>query len=185
MPSSPTLTTANRSSSRARKETVRFDPEADTAAEVKAAAAVAATAAAAAAGKITANNPTATTMSKKPSSVAKKKRKAATSAATVPSSSMAVKKKKKKTSSVVRKKSAPWTTAEDHRLRTIVAKEQRQRKDEAIRWIHVAETLCGSRTPKQVRERWLHVLDPNRKHGEWTEEETALVIRLQKELGNR
>ena len=49
----------------------------------------------------------------------------------------------------------------------------------------VAEAHGGSRTAKQARERWLHVVDPSRKQGEWTEEETALVIRLQKELGNR
>ena len=173
---SPTLTAANRSSSRTRKETVRFDPEADTAAEIRAAAVAAAAAAAAAAA--TANNPT-----------AKKKRKAATSsAAVVPSSSKATKKTKKKptaASSVARKKNAPWTAAEDQRLSTIVAEEQRQREGEAIRWTQVAEAHGGSRTAKQARERWLHVVDPSRKQGEWTEEETALVIRLQKELGNR
>ena len=177
--SSPTLTAANRSSSRTRKETARFDPEDDTAAEIRAAAVAAAAAAAAAA---TANNPTATTMSTAAAVVAKKKRKAA-----VPSSSKPAKTKKKTTaaSSVARQKNAPWTAAEDQRLRTIVAEEQRQRKGEAIRWTQVAEAHGGSRTAKQARERWLHVVDPGRKQGEWTEEETALVIRLQRELGNR
>jgi hypothetical protein len=112
---------------------------------------------------------------------------AATSATAVPSSSKPVKTKKKTTaaSSVARKKNAPWTAAEDQRLSTIVAEEQRQRKGEAIRWKQVAEAHGGSRTAKQARERWTHVVDPSRKQGEWTEEETALVIRLQKELGNR
>ena len=182
--SSPTLTAANRSSSRTRKETVRFDPEDDTAAEIRAAAVAAAAAAAAAA---TANNPTATTMSTAAAVVAKKKRKAAISAAAVPSSSKTAKTKKKTaaSSSMARQKNAPWTAAEDQRLRTIVAEEQRQRKGEAIRWTQVAEAHGGSRTAKQARERWLHVVDPGRKQGEWTEEETALVIRLQRELGNR
>ena len=184
---SPTPIAANRSSSRTRKETVRFDPEDDTAAEIRAAAVAAAAAAAAAA---TANNPTATTMSTAAAVVAKKKRKAAISAAAVPSSSKPAKtaKTKKKTaasSSMARQKNAPWTAAEDQRLRTIVAEEQRQRKGEAIRWTQVAEAHGGSRTAKQARERWLHVVDPGRKQGEWTEEETALVIRLQRELGNR
>ena len=182
--SSPTPTAANRSSSRTRKETVRFDPEDDTAAEIRAAAVAAAAAAAAAA---TANNPTATTMSTAAAVVAKKKRKAAISAAAVPSSSKPAKTKKKTaaSSSMARQKNAPWTAAEDQRLRTIVAEEQRQRKGEAIRWTEVAEAHGGSRTAKQARERWLHVVDPGRKQGEWTEEETALVIRLQRELGNR
>ena len=186
MMSSPTLTAANRSSSRTRKETVRFDPEDDTAAEIRAAAVAAAAAAAAAA---TANNPTATTMSTAAAVVAKKKRKAAISAAAVPSSSKPAKTKKKTSasSSMARQKNAPWTAAEDQRLRSIVAEEQRQRqrKGEAIRWTQVAEAHGGSRTAKQARERWLHVVDPGRKQGEWTEEETALVIRLQRELGNR
>ena len=113
---------------------------------------------------------------------------AATSAAALPSSSKTAEtstKEKATASSVARKKHAPWFAAEDQRLRTIVAEEQRQRKGEAIRWTRVAEAHGGSRTAKQLRERWLHVLDPSRKQGEWTEEETTLVIRLQKELGNR
>ena len=49
------------------------------------------------------------------------------SAAAVPSSSKPAKTKKKTTaaSSVARQKNAPWTAAEDQRLRTIVAEDRR------------------------------------------------------------
>ena len=76
-----------------------------------------------------------------------------------------------------------WTEEEDQRLRDLVAQQQQNRK--SISWSAVAKEYGSSRTSKQLRERWLNILDPTVKRGDWTEEETALVIRLQKELGNR
>lgn len=75
-----------------------------------------------------------------------------------------------------------WTEEEDQRLRDLVAQQQQNRK--SISWSAVAKEYGSSRTSKQLRERWLNILDPTVKRGDWTEEETALVIRLQKELGN-
>ena len=188
MLSSTITNVSSRSTSRSRKEPVRFDPGADVAAEVKATAAAATTTAAAA------GNPTATTMSSSKATVAsskKNKKRVAT---------MTKEKGKKTTATtatktVAKKKSAPWTAAEDRRLRLLVEQEQRRQKTNqqgqrpgvsgGIRWIHVAKTYGASRNSKQLRERWLNVLDPSLKRGDWTEEETALVIRLQKELGNK
>ena len=76
-----------------------------------------------------------------------------------------------------------WTEEEDQCLRDLVAQQKQSRK--YISWIQVARAYGPSRTSKQLRERWLNILDPTVKRGDWTEEETALVIRLQKELGNR
>ena len=80
-----------------------------------------------------------------------------------------------------------WTEDEDQRLRDIVAQHKKSGKyyRNSISWITVEKEYGPSRTSKQLRERWLNVLDPTLKRGDWTEEETALVIRLQKKLGNR
>ena len=187
--SSTTTNVSSRSASRSRKEPVRFDPGADMEAEVKATAAAAATTTTTTTTTTTAaGNPTATTMTSSKATVVtsapkKNKKRVATTTATV------AKKKKKK--------SAPWTAADDQRLRALVEQEQRQqRKDKqrggqragvngGIRWVRVAKAYGTSRSSKQLRERWLNVLDPSLKRGDWTEEETALVIRLQKELGNK
>ena len=185
MLSSTITNVSSRSTSRSRKEPVHFDPGAAVAAEVKATAA--ATAATAAAG-----NPTAMTMKATVASSSNKNKKRVATVA---------KEKRKKTAAtnatktVVKKKSAPWTAAEDRRLRLLVEQEQRQQKKNqqgqragvsgGIRWIHVAKAYGASRNSKQLRERWLNILDPAVKRGDWTEEETALVIRLQKELGNK
>ena len=184
MLSSTTTNVSSRSTSRSRKEPVRFDPGVDMVAEVKA------TAAAAAATTTAAGNPTATTMTSSKATVVAaapkkdKKRKAKTAATAT-------------TTVAKKKKSAPWTAADDQRLRLLVEQEQRQqRKDQqeggqragvggGIRWVRVAKAYGTSRSSKQLRERWLNVLDPSLKKGDWTEEETALVIRLQKELGNK
>ena len=135
----------------------------------------------------TADIPTATTMTSSKATVvtsAPKKKKAKTAATTT-------------TTAAAKKKSAPWTAADDQRLRLLVEQERRQqRKDQqqggqragvsgGIRWVRVAKAYGASRNSKQLRERWLNVLDPSLKRGDWTEEETALVIRLQKELGNK
>ena len=103
----------------------------------------------------------------------------------------ATKKKKKKKKKTEKKTTADqnqqnhnsWTEEEDQCLRDLVAQQQQHRN--SISWIAVAKEYGPSRTSKQLRERWLNILDPTVKRGDWTEEETALVIRLQKELGNR
>ena len=115
MLSSTITNVSSRSTSRSRKEPVRFDPGADVAAEVKATAAAATTAAAAA------GNPTATTItsSKAAAVVSSKKNKKRVATAT--------KEKRKNTAAttatktVAKKKSAPWTAAEDRRLGKIIS----------------------------------------------------------------
>ena len=184
-PSATTAHASSRTTSRSRKEPVRFDPGADVAAEAKAAAARAVN------GADGRGKPISTTMttkkrpsaSKKATATSKKRKSAATA-----------------TTAVAKKKSAPWTAAEDQRLRLLVEQEQQRQQQQqqqqqqadhqqegrgGIRWIHLAKAHGKSRTSKQLRERWLNVLDPTLKRGDWTEEETALVIRLQKEMGNK
>lgn len=51
-------------------------------------------------------------------------------------------------------------------------------------WTKLANLLPG-RVGKQCRERWLNHLDPNNNYGAWTEEEEALLIELQREIGNK
>ncbi|RLN86864.1 hypothetical protein BBJ28_00010065 [Nothophytophthora sp. Chile5] len=71
----------------------------------------------------------------------------------------------------------PWTAAEDHRLATLVHRHG------ARHWAVLASVLLG-RSGKQCRERWHNQLDPNVKHGEWSADEDALLVDLQRRLGN-
>ncbi len=51
-------------------------------------------------------------------------------------------------------------------------------------WHNIAAKVKG-RSAKQCRERWVNHLQPNLKKGNWTEEEHALIVSLQEELGNQ
>jgi len=82
-----------------------------------------------------------------------------------------------------------WTPEEDQELRQIVeALPGRGITDtNSISWIEVAATIGTGRTAKQVRERWHNSLRPDlkRKGAPWSERETATLIRLQHEWGNK
>lgn len=71
-----------------------------------------------------------------------------------------------------------WSTTEDQRLRSLV------REHGTTQWTLVSERL-GCRTGKQCRERWHNHLDPSVVKGGWSQEEDALIVRLQSELGNQ
>ena len=51
-------------------------------------------------------------------------------------------------------------------------------------WTIIANEIDG-RTAKQCRERWCNHLDPSIIKGNWTEEEDALILQRQKEMGNK
>ena len=63
----------------------------------------------------------------------------------------------------------PWTDAEDDTLRYWVANFG------AKGWTKCSKTV-GTRSGKQCRERWVNVLDPKNKKGQWTVEEDKLIF---------
>ncbi|EGZ17993.1 hypothetical protein PHYSODRAFT_379810, partial [Phytophthora sojae] len=71
----------------------------------------------------------------------------------------------------------PWTAQEDGFLSTFVYCEG------AGHWTMVASFLPG-RTAKQCRERWHNQLDPAIKREAWSADEDALLVTLQRKLGN-
>ena len=73
-----------------------------------------------------------------------------------------------------------WTDDEDKKLISIIKTLGVQ----ADTWKKAAERLNG-RNIKQCRERWCNQLDPNVKKGQWTPEEEELIIKLQREIGNK
>ena len=73
-----------------------------------------------------------------------------------------------------------WTDDEDKKLISIIKTLGVQ----ADTWKKAAERLTG-RNIKQCRERWCNQLDPNVKKGQWTPEEEELIIKSQREIGNK
>ncbi|KAL7467654.1 hypothetical protein ACHAXS_007897 [Conticribra weissflogii] len=73
-----------------------------------------------------------------------------------------------------------WTEKEDILLRSLVKKITTP----DMGWHNIAAKVTG-RSAKQCRERWVNHLQPNLKKGNWTEEEHALIVSLQEELGNQ
>ncbi|EGZ17991.1 hypothetical protein PHYSODRAFT_383342, partial [Phytophthora sojae] len=71
----------------------------------------------------------------------------------------------------------PWTEHEDELLSAIVDSEG------ASQWTIVASFLPG-RNAKQCRERWHHQLNPAIKREAWSADEDALLVTLQRKLGN-
>ncbi|RLN74318.1 hypothetical protein BBJ28_00019791 [Nothophytophthora sp. Chile5] len=78
---------------------------------------------------------------------------------------------------MMRRLRQPWTAAEDHRLTALV------RRHSARHWAVLASFLPG-RSGKQCRERWHNQLDPKIKRSEWSAGEDALLVDLQRRLGN-
>lgn len=55
-------------------------------------------------------------------------------------------------------------------------------------WTEIARRLSESgyvRNPKQVRARYLNALNPDVKHGPWTEEEDRILFEAHKQYGNQ
>lgn len=73
------------------------------------------------------------------------------------------------------KKRSPWSAAEDAQLVELISIHGRV-------WAKVA-SMMGSRTGKQVRDRFLNVLAANIKKGPWTEAEDQKIWVLHKQLG--
>ena len=71
-----------------------------------------------------------------------------------------------------------WSKSEDMQLTTAV------QQFGAKRWNFIAQYVPG-RTGKQCRERWLSHISPDVKNGNWTCDEINLLVRLQKEFGNK
>ena len=72
-----------------------------------------------------------------------------------------------------------WSQNEDQRLSAAVAQHG------ASDWPKIAAIVGGGRKEKQCRERWLNVLCPGVKKGDWTEEEDRLITEGVAELGTR
>ncbi|XP_057820075.2 MYB31 transcription factor31-like [Cryptomeria japonica] len=72
-----------------------------------------------------------------------------------------------------------WTKEEDSLL-----KQHIQRHGEG-RWSDIPKTAGLLRCGRSCRLRWLNHLRPNVKHGNISQDEEELIIRLQKLLGNR
>jgi len=71
-----------------------------------------------------------------------------------------------------------WSAEEDSQLTRLV------RKYGSKNWRIIASHLRG-RLPKQCRERWINHVDPNISKGRLTEEDWKIVLKAQKEVGNR
>ena len=71
-----------------------------------------------------------------------------------------------------------WSKQEDQILTNWV------KENGEIHWTKAASLLKG-RTGKQCRERWMNCLKPEIRKAEWTPEEDELIIRLQKQIGNK
>lgn len=53
-----------------------------------------------------------------------------------------------------------------------------------VAWKAIAKEITGRNT-KQCRERWRNYLDPNLKRGKWTPEEDAIIMAMQRKVGNK
>jgi hypothetical protein len=84
----------------------------------------------------------------------------------------------------------PWSLEEDRLLTQLVFAHG------TANWSGLAEMLCASgraphwevplnRTGKQCRERWHNHLNPEIKKGDWIESEDALIVAMQRQLGNQ
>ncbi|MCD7448355.1 hypothetical protein HAX54_041090 [Datura stramonium] len=72
-----------------------------------------------------------------------------------------------------------WLEEEDEKLAMIVAILGERR------WDALAKASGLKRSGKSCRLRWLNYLRPNLKHGHITADEERVIIRLQKEFGNK
>ena len=71
-----------------------------------------------------------------------------------------------------------WTQKEDEALNVAIKKFGKNK------WSDIAKAV-GSRTPKQVRERWTNCLCPGLKKEPFEQWEDEIIISMQKEVGNK
>ena len=85
----------------------------------------------------------------------------------------------------------PWLQQEDDLVRAEVQRMKRESAEGVVKWAQIAASLNGiagngsTRLGKQCRERWFNHLDPTLKKGDWSEDENATLLKLQRQLGNR
>ncbi|KAL4327938.1 hypothetical protein AHAS_Ahas13G0150100 [Arachis hypogaea] len=72
-----------------------------------------------------------------------------------------------------------WTPEEDRKLIAYVTRYG------SWNWRQLPKFAGLARCGKSCRLRWLNYLRPNLKHGNYTQEEEELIIKLHQELGNR
>jgi len=71
----------------------------------------------------------------------------------------------------------PWSQAEDTLLTSLVGTN-------GFMWKKISKCITG-RNIKQCRERWCNYLDPSIKHGNWSADEDATIVDVQRRVGNR
>lgn len=71
-----------------------------------------------------------------------------------------------------------WSPEEDEKLRSIIEQHG------AGNWSRIS-TVHGTRDGKQCRERWLYHIGPNVNKSPLSEEEVALLVRMQAQYGNK
>ncbi|KAJ5604429.1 hypothetical protein N7510_009583 [Penicillium lagena] len=69
----------------------------------------------------------------------------------------------------------PWTKAEDERLSKAV-------QHHGTKWAVVA-SVVGTRLPDQCSKRWMHALNPEIDHSQWTPDEDNLLIHAVEQYG--
>mgnify|MGYP003877308037 CR=1 FL=1 len=72
----------------------------------------------------------------------------------------------------------PWQPHEDKMLLELM-------KELGPAWAAISKRMGGTRSGKQVRDRYLNKLDPKIKNSEWTEEEDDLLVSLYYKLGKK
>lgn len=72
----------------------------------------------------------------------------------------------------------PWQPEEDEALKKFI-------KQYGKRWSVISRLMGGTRTGKQIRDRYLNKLDPTIHEKEWTPQEDELLIKYWKQLGNK
>ena len=70
-----------------------------------------------------------------------------------------------------------WSTEEDQKILKLI-------KEVGKNWKLLSEVL-GTKTGKQIRERYINKLDPKIKVDEWTDEEDKMILKYYSELGSR
>jgi len=80
-------------------------------------------------------------------------------------------------SSKHRNKRNPWKPIEDAKLLELV-------RTYGECWAMISSKM-GDRTGKQIRDRYLNILRPNLKKGEWTPPEDALLVNLYYQIGHK
>ncbi|MFQ6666675.1 hypothetical protein Gotur_032951 [Gossypium turneri] len=76
-------------------------------------------------------------------------------------------------------KKGAWSPEEDHKLRSYIEKFGHWN------WRELPKYAGLERCGKSCRLRWMNYLRPDVKHGNYTEEEDALIMKLHQEYGNR